>query len=291
VRKILIIHFIAVLFFGCSSENDSNGKKTFEIDVLPVHENSPEVNFAIGIKKDADLSLVFKTLNELHFDIRQMSGFVYNSNTAESGVSNLMDELNQKPYIKTGAWSATPYTVYFNQTENKTMILNSYFEMNIANQADLLNLISSLKWQDRLSEYKSITLSIPEGSQTYWKTEMKKYSFVKWTETFDQVCLSYEQAPVLSANVPTTGNVNQVIPIAVNFIIHNGCGGFGTITETNSGNTKTITLKAKYEGCFCTQVMGNIQTTYNFTATTTGIHTIKFLQPDGNFLTYSITIQ
>lgn len=284
MRKILTISIVAVLFFSCSSENLNS-------DVPPTGENSSKVNFAIGINKDADLSLVFKTLNELKFDIRQMYGFVYNSNTPESEVSNLRDELNTKPYIKTGAWSATTSSVYFNQTENKTMILNTYLEMNVASQTDLLNLISSKKWQDRLSEYKSITLSIPEGSQTYWKTEMKKYSFVKWTETFDQVCISYEQAPVLSANVPTSGNVNQVIPITMNFEVRNGCGGFGSITETNSGNTKTITVKAKYEGCFCTQVIGNIQTTYNFTATTTGIHTIKFLQPDGNFLTYTITIQ
>lgn len=284
MRKILTISIVAVLFFSCSSENLNS-------DVPPTGENSSKVNFAIGINKDADLSLVFKTLNELKFDIRQMYGFVYNSNTPESEVSNLRDELNTKPYIKTGAWSATTSSVYFNQTENKTMILNTYLEMNVASQTDLLNLISSKKWQDRLSEYKSITLSIPEGSQTYWKTEMKKYSFVKWTETFDQVCISYEQAPVLSANVPTSGNVNQVISITMNFEVRNGCGGFGSITETNSGNTKTITVKAKYEGCFCTQVIGNIQTTYNFTVTTTGIHTIKFLQPDGNFLTYTITIQ
>lgn len=284
MRKILTICIVTVFFLGCSSENSNS-------DVPPTGKNSSEVNFAIGIKKDADLSLVFKTLNELKFDIRQMHGFIYNSNTPESEVSNLRDELNQKPYIKNGAWSATTSSVYFNQTENKTIILNSYLEMNVASQTDFLNLISSLKWQDRLNEYKSITLSIPEGSQTYWKTQMMKYSFVKWTDTFDQVCTSFELAPVLSANVPNTGNVNQVIPITVNFEVRNGCGGFGSISETNSANTKTITVKAKYEGCFCTQVMGNIQTTYNFTATTAGIHTIKFSQPDGNFLTYFITIQ
>lgn len=290
MRKILTL-IIAILFFSCSSENDPNDKKRFEIDVLPIHENSSKVNLAIGITKDANLSLVFKTLNELHFDIRQMNGFVYYSNTPESGVNTLRDELNQKPYIKTGAWSATPYTVFFNQTDNKTMIVNSFFEMNLTNQTDLLNLISSSKWEDKLSDTKDIYLSVPEGSEAYFKEQMKKFSFVKWTETFDQVCISYEQAPVLSANVPSSGNVNQVIPIPVVFVVHNGCGGFDSITETSSGNTKTIIVKAKYEGCLCTQSIGNIQTTYNFTATTTGIHTIKFLKADGNFLTYSISIQ
>ena len=291
MKKILTISFIAILFFSCSSDNDPNAKKTFEIDVLPIHENSSKVNHAIGITKDADLSLVFKTLNELHLDIRQMNGFVYYSNTPESGVNALRDELNQKTYIKTGAWSATPYSVFFNPTENKTMIVNSFFEMNVTNQTDLLNLISSSKWEDKLSDTKNIYLSIPEGAENHYKEQMKKYPFVKWTETFDQVCVSYQHTNVISANVPTSGNVNTKIPIIISFGILSGCGDFGSITETNLGNTKTITVKAKYEGCFCTSVIGKVQTTYNFTPTTTGTHTIKFLQPNGEFLTYTITVQ
>ncbi|WP_291148713.1 hypothetical protein [Flavobacterium sp. UBA7680] len=282
MRKILTLSIIAVLFFSCSAENSG-------VETVP--ENSSKINLAIGIKKDADLILVFKTLNELQFDIRQMNGFFYNSNTSESGVNNLMNLLNKKPYIKTGAWGATPYTVFYDQAEKKTLILNSFFGMNAANQTDLINLISTLNLSDRLSETKDIYLSIPEGTQTYWKTQMMTYPFVKWTETFDQVCLSFENANIISANVPDTGNVNQVIPIKVSFVIRNGCGGFGSITETNSGNTKTITVKAKYEGCYCTQNIGTVETTYNFTAATTGSHIIKFLQPNGEFLTYTINIQ
>lgn len=282
MKNILTLSIISILFFSCSKDDT-------KIEPIPV--NSSEVNLAIGIKKDADLNLVLNTLNGLNFDIRQMNGFFYNSNTPASGVSNLINLLNQKTYINTGAWSATPYSVFFNQAENKTQILNSFFNMNLANQTDLINLITSLNLEDRLSETKNIYLSVPIGTHTYWKTKMMTYSFVKWTETFDQVCISYEHANVISANVPTSGNLNQTIPINITFGIYNGCGGFGNITETNSGNTKTITVNAKYEGCYCTQVIGEVQTTYNFIPTTTGNHIIKFLQPNGNFLTYNINIQ
>ncbi|TDW48056.1 hypothetical protein EV144_104342 [Flavobacterium sp. 270] len=285
MRKILTLSIIALLFFGCSSENAQ------EPEVLPVLENSSKTNLAIGIKKDADLSLVFKTLNELHFDIRQMNGFLYKSDTPESDVASLRNLLNEKPYIKTSGWSATTSSVFYYQPENKTYIINSFFDMNVTNQTDLLNLISSLKLKDGLNENKNIYLSIPEGTETHWKSQMMAFSFVKWTETFDQVCISYENAPIVSAKIPVSGNVNQIIPIDISFFVRNGCGGFGSITEINSGNTKTITVKAKYEGCLCTQSTANLNTTYNFSTTTTGTHTIKFLQPDGSFLTYSINIQ
>ncbi|TDO99268.1 hypothetical protein [Flavobacterium sp. 245] len=289
MSKILTLSIITFLLFSCSSDNSEVQKEeTLDLE-LAKGPNSSKINLAIGIKDNADLSVVFKTINELNFDIRQMNGFVYLSNTAKSDVPDLRDFLNTKPYIKTGAWQATTSSVFYYEPENKTYIVNSFFEMNLSNQEDLLGIISSLKLQEK--DKGNICLSIPEGTQTYWKTAMKKYSFVEWTETFDQVCVSYEQAPVIVANVPSIGKVNEIIPIDITFSTRNSCGGFDSVSETNSGNTKTITIKAKYEGCFCFQSIGNIKTIYNFKATTTGTHILRFPQPNGGLLTYSINIQ
>ncbi|MEN2413252.1 hypothetical protein [Flavobacterium mesophilum] len=286
MSKILTLSIVVFLFFSCSSENaETTPPPTGKT------KNSEKVNLAIGIKKDADLSEVFKTLNELQFDILQMNGFHYYSNTPKDGVENLINKLNEEPYIKTGAWAATPYSVFYIETENRTIILNSFFKMDANNQKGLFDLISSLKLQDGLSDSKNIYLGIPEGTQTYWKTKIKEYSFVKWTETFDQVCLSYQHTPVVSAAVPVSGQVNQTIPIKIKYIALNGCGSFGGVSETNLGNIKTITVKAKYEGCFCTSNILNLETTYNFIATSTGNKTIRFLQPDGKYLTYTIAIK
>jgi hypothetical protein len=103
-------------------------------------------------------------------------------------------------------------------------------------------------------------------------------------------CTTFNHALVLSATVPINGIVNNPIQIQITFSINNGCGGFGNITQTNVANTKTLTVNAKYSGCICTQVMGEIPTTFNFTPTTTGIQIIKIAQPDGSFLTYNVNI-
>ena len=219
-----------------------------------------------------------------------MEGFYYQSNTPANDVPNLINLLNQKPYINTGAWSATSSSVYFYPRANRTLIFNRLFNMNMANQTDFLDLISSLKLQPWMGA-KSIFLSIPDGTRKYWKTQMLKYPFVTWVDIFDQVCVSYFQSYISSAAVPGNGNVNQTISIPVTFGVSDGCGGFGNIVETNSGNTTTIVLNAKYEGCICTASPKTVQTTYHFLPTKTGMHTIKFSQPDGSFLTYSIDIQ
>jgi hypothetical protein len=103
-------------------------------------------------------------------------------------------------------------------------------------------------------------------------------------------CTNYNHAFVINATVPTTAIVNIPIQIPITFSINNGCGGFGNIVETNFGNIKTLTVNAKYVGCVCTQVMGEITTSYNFTPTTTGIQIIKIAQPDGTFLNYNINV-
>ena len=125
--KSFTLGIIAVLFFSCSKD---------EVEEKTIPNNADEINLAIGIEKDADLNVVLNTLNGLNFDIRQMNGFFYNSDTPENGVTELIQLLNQKSYINTGSWSATPYTVYYNQDEGTTRILNSFFNMTVANQME-----------------------------------------------------------------------------------------------------------------------------------------------------------
>lgn len=276
--------FFLLLFMcaACKKNGNNNSIKA---------PNASEANLAIGIKKDASLATVFQSLNTLGFDIRQMNGFTYNVGIAPGGVANLISLFNQKPYVNTGAWKATAYTIYYFAPEQCTRIANNYFNMNHANQADMLSLIDSLNLVDRFSETKNMYLSVPDATASYWKNELLSFPFVKWTETFDQTCLSFQQATVLSANVPVAGAANQPIAIPIRFDVINGCGEAGNFTLSQDGNTHTITVNAKYEGCVCTQAIRTIETTYLFTATTTGEHTIRFLQPDGQFLTYSIHIQ
>jgi hypothetical protein len=56
---------------------------------------------------------------------------------------------------------------------------------------------------------------------------------------------------VTSVNSPTTGTVNETIKIEVNFRVIIDDGGFEKLWN-QSGNSKTIEVEAKYEGCVCT---------------------------------------
>ncbi|MBS1752883.1 MAG: hypothetical protein R2765_12490 [Ferruginibacter sp.] len=107
----------------------------------------------------------------------------------------------------------------------------------------------------------------------------------------DNKCLSYTQAPVTKVEGPNTGNVNQDINLIVSFGCFNGCGQFGKFEQTSDGDTTTINVIAKYEGCICTQDAPIRQTTYKFKATQPGIYFLKFLQTEKAYLTDTIQIQ
>ncbi len=105
-------------------------------------------------------------------------------------------------------------------------------------------------------------------------------------------CFTIQQAPVLSASFPATGNVNQNISIPVTFEIHNACLSFDNFNVQSSGNLRTIKLNAKYDSCIiCTQAVETRTVNYNFQAATAGVYNFKFLQPNGSELNYSLTIQ
>lgn len=104
-------------------------------------------------------------------------------------------------------------------------------------------------------------------------------------------CISFTKAPVINVEGQNTGLVNQNIPLTISFNIINGCGQFVNLEQTSNGNTNTISVITKYEGCICTQVFITTQTIYNFIATQPGIYYIKFLQAENTYLTHSIVIQ
>lgn len=116
------------------------------------------------------------------------------------------------------------------------------------------------------------------------------YKFVRKNCT-NQPCNALVHTLVDNATVPTNALVNQNVSIQIAFTATNGCGQFGYIAETNSGNTKTLKIYARYVGCVCTENLLPIFSNYNFTPTSTGEQIIKIEQPDGTFLTHSITIQ
>jgi hypothetical protein len=104
-------------------------------------------------------------------------------------------------------------------------------------------------------------------------------------------CLSYEPAFVGIVEGPSTGQVNEEINFQVIFGVHNGCGQFGSFEESSEGNSRTISVTAKYEGCGCTNDAPGRIGTYKFKTSQAGTYYLKFLQVNNVYLIDTLTIQ
>lgn len=69
-----------------------------------------------------------------------------------------------------------------------------------------------------------------------------------------------------------------------------GCGDFDSAQETVSGNTRTIKVLAKYEGCFCTQDIPERSGIYTFNPMQSGTYTLKFDKGNGEFVTETVVV-
>jgi hypothetical protein len=110
-------------------------------------------------------------------------------------------------------------------------------------------------------------------------------------KTEDTTCLSFTKAPVIKIEGANSALVNEEIILTVSFGCFNGCGQFGNIEEAITGNSTTITVNAKYQGCICTQDAPIRQTTYKFKKSKTGTYDLKFLQTENTYLTHTIIVQ
>ena len=106
----------------------------------------------------------------------------------------------------------------------------------------------------------------------------------------DSNCIENKIAYVTLINSPSTGSVNQNITIEVSFGVNNGCGNFGKFIETQNGNTKTIEVEAKYEGCVCTLDAPIRKTNYVFKTQNSGNYILKFKSSSTEFITANLMI-
>ena len=107
----------------------------------------------------------------------------------------------------------------------------------------------------------------------------------------DSKCLSFSKATVTKIEGANSASVNQEVILTVSFSCYNGCGQFGNFDETITGNTTTITVNAKYEGCICTQDLPTRQVIYKFKKSQAGTYDLKFLQTENTYLTHTIIVQ
>lgn len=106
----------------------------------------------------------------------------------------------------------------------------------------------------------------------------------------ENACISSQTEYVTSINSPTTGSVNEMINIEVNFRVFNGCGGFGKFIEAENENSRIIEVEAKYVGCICTQDAPIRSTNYEFQVSQAGEYELNFISSPTEFITVILTI-
>lgn len=105
--------------------------------------------------------------------------------------------------------------------------------------------------------------------------------------TNDDVCIDYKLEDVVSV-VDRPDTPAGTFAFDVSFQVDNGCGDFYAFNEQTVGNTKTIRVSTKYEGCICTQDMAILTETYQFSPELPGTYTINFVMADGTIVTRTV---
>lgn len=106
----------------------------------------------------------------------------------------------------------------------------------------------------------------------------------------EEQCISNTTEYVTSVNSPETGTVGETIIIKVDFVVYNGCGGFGKFIETGEGKSINIEIEARYEGCICTQDVPVRTVNYEFTPSRTGEFELNFKSSPTEFITITLDI-
>ena len=107
----------------------------------------------------------------------------------------------------------------------------------------------------------------------------------------DDNCIEEQTEFVSEVNGPTAANVGETISIEVKFGVHNGCGQFQEFVETGTEINRFIEVKAKYEGCWCTQDAPTRTVTYDFTPSATGTYELNFVTAGGEYIVHQVEVQ
>jgi len=133
----------------------------------------------VGLKDGVPITRAFRLADSLSFDIKQMSGFFYNSGLPKDSVAYVKRVLLSKPYLNKKGFTGD--AVYFNTVDNKIRITDFFFDMDVASQQDWISTMQQLQLTS-LNAAANMQLKVPIGSEKYWLTEVRKNSIVRWTE-------------------------------------------------------------------------------------------------------------
>ena len=91
-------------------------------------------------------------------------------------------------------------------------------------------------------------------------------------------------------NEANTVVVRQDLPMAIKFQIANSCGALKKLEVVKNGFNWEVKVISHYEGCDCNEVPEIKTTPFVFRTAETGTYTIKFLNPNGEAISKTVTV-
>ncbi len=103
-------------------------------------------------------------------------------------------------------------------------------------------------------------------------------------------CEEEIKVSVIKAEGPSTVKINKQITYKVTFGVDNLCGDFGYFQKTESGNTYSFAVYARYLGCTCTQTYNIVETDLRFVTPDTGTYYFRFEQDSGKYVVDTLRV-
>ena len=104
-------------------------------------------------------------------------------------------------------------------------------------------------------------------------------------------CLNYYKTYITKVDGSKNGQINQDNNFQLYYGCFNGCGLFGFYDESRTGDTITIVVNTKYDGCICTQVASVQSNIYKFKTSKAGTYYLKFLTFNNDYIKDTLIVQ
>lgn len=113
-------------------------------------------------------------------------------------------------------------------------------------------------------------------SMNFYNCSSKKEISSDKDQVVEENCISYQLEPITKVKEYVPEKSGDEYYFEINFLVKNGCGGFGNIVEKTVGDSLIISINAKYSGCICTLAMQELSTIYEWRKAE-NVSVIKFI--------------
>jgi len=171
--KNLSLFFLLLIFISLVACEDEEITNPFLIDQYVKGE------LVVGFVPQTEINSAFELMNKFNFYIDHIYGFEYYSPWSPDSLEYLTQYLTSLSYLNHQGFGPG---VFYNELENKIIIMPYFYGMNLINQLDWLNQVDNLELIDSDTSFAHMLIKVPVGEEISWIEELEKSEIVEWVE-------------------------------------------------------------------------------------------------------------